>query len=190
MMKRWFALFMFAAMFSSSALAVESDRMNLTLDPIGLIVGSLGMGLDFRVHPQWTVGPRLEVWNSREHARGIFTGGYRIHAYGAGVRANWFAEGVYTDGLYVSPSLNYYSIKVKATDAFSNESSASASGLSARAIAGYGWFWDSFNIMLGGGLTVFLGDSKVRVTDSSGQKEDVPLQTVTPALEFQLGWTF
>lgn len=189
-MKRWIVLVILTTMFSSPVLASQGDRLNLTLDPVGLIVGSLGMGLDVRVHPQWTFGPHVEVWNSREHARGVFTGGYRTHAYGAGVRANWFAEGTYNDGFYVSPSLNYYSVKVKATDAFANESSAVSSGLSARGIAGYGWFWDSFNIMLGGGLTVFLGNSKVQVTDSSGQKEDIPLRRTSMALEFQLGWTF
>lgn len=189
-MKRVLALFLFASLFSNSALAADNNQLNFYFNPIGLIIGAVGLGLDIKVHPQWTVGPELEFWNSRIHSTGDFTGDYKVQAGGLGARANWFANGTYTDGLYVSPALNFYSVKVTATDVFGNEATAKATGAAARGIVGYGWFWDSFNMMLGGGLTLFLGDSKVEVTDNTGTKQDVNLPVAALAAEFQLGWTF
>lgn len=56
-------------------------------------------------------------------------------------------------------------------------------------LVGYGWFWDSFNMMLGGGAAVPFGESKVEVTDPNGVKTEKDVRSGL-AIEFSLGWTF
>lgn len=101
------------------------------------------------------------------------------------------ANGVYTDGLYVSPQFAFSNAKVSATDSLGNSAEGEASSLIVSGLVGYGWFWDSFNIHLGGGLGLPVGASKVKVKNSDGTEESVDFsRTGRLALEFNLGWTF
>jgi hypothetical protein len=152
-----------------------------------LIIGSVNAGLDFVVHPNWTVGPEGSYWHT--HVGSSWGSDWDVKAYGIGARGNWFKNGVFTNGLYVGPSLSYASVKVTNSDSFGSYS-GTASGLFASGLVGYAWFWDSFNMMLGGGATVGLGDTKVSVTDSSGAKTEVNSSISGLDLEFSLGWTF
>jgi hypothetical protein len=128
-------------------------------------------------------------WNLR--SSGSFTGDYDIKAFAIGGRANWYANGVYTDGLYVSPQFAFSNAKVSATDSLGNSAEGEASSLIVSGLVGYGWFWDSFNIHLGGGLALPVGTSKVKVKNSDGTEESVDFsRTGRLALEFNLGWTF
>ena len=174
---------------ASVACADSADTMNFRFSPIGLIVGSVDVGLDFAVAPQWTVGPQVNYWHRHVGASSGFTSDWDVKAYGVGARANWFKNGVYTDGLYVGPSLMYASVKVTNDDSFGT-TTGTASGLFAGGLVGYGWYWSSFNMMLGGGFTVGLGDTKVTVTSSNGTKTDVSTSIAGLALEYSLGWTF
>src|SRR4051812_32839201 len=93
---------------SSSAFAVgKSDTMNFRFDPLGLLLGMASVNLDIAVNPEWTVGPQLAYWQLKVGQAGDFTSDFEVKAYSFGARANWFANGVYTDGLYVGPSLRY-----------------------------------------------------------------------------------
>jgi opacity protein-like surface antigen len=170
--------------------AESGSTMDFRFSPIGLIVGSLNAGLDFQVTPNWTLGPEGSFWNRHVSAESSsYSHDWDVKAFGIGLRGNWFKNGNFTDGLYVGPSLTYASVKVTNSDV-SGDISGSASGLFVSGLVGYGWFWDSFNIMLGGGATMGLGDTKIEVTDSSGTKSDVSTSIAGLALEFSLGWTF
>jgi hypothetical protein len=170
--------------------ASESARYNFRISPIGLLVGAVGFDFDIQVAPDWTIGPHATYWHYRlESNTSYFTDKYDVRAFGFGVRANWFKNGAYTDGLYIGPSLFFASTKVTNNDAF-GEWSGTSSGLFATGLVGYGWFWENFNIMLGGGATFGLGDTKVTVMDSSGQSTEVSSDIAGLALEFSLGWTF
>lgn len=173
---------------SSSAFAASGDTMNFRFSPIGLLVGQVAVDLDYKVADNWTVGPEVAYMHSSVSETDALTSNIDITGYGAGARANWFKNGTYTDGLYVGPSLTYVSVKATASDAFGNIS-GSASAVVLSALVGYGWFWDSFNMMLGGGAAVPLGNNQVTVTDSNGNQIKSNVSS-SLALEYSLGWTF
>ncbi|WP_413289766.1 hypothetical protein [Bdellovibrio sp. HCB337] len=178
---------------SSSAMAYDQKPTadyNFRFSPIGLLVGSIGVDLSKAITPEWTVGPELNYWKfSLSSTDAAYTSDYDISSSKIGVRANWYKNGVYTDGLYVGPSISYASAKVTTTDAL-GEVTGEASGLFLGCLVGYGWFWDSFNMTLAGGAQTGLGDTKVKVTDSSGETTDVSSLSAGVALEYNLGWTF
>ncbi len=170
---------------SASAFAASGDTMNFRFSPLGLVFGLLSVSMDFKVSEDWTVGPRGSYWRLKYD--GILSE-VEVTAYGFGGRANWFKNGVFTDGLYLGPSIEYASAKATVTDS-AGGSSATASLLFAQAIVGYGWFWDSFNIMLGGGLSLPLGDADLETTEN-GVKTKRSVSSGNFAAEFSLGWTF
>ncbi|MBX3020048.1 MAG: DUF3575 domain-containing protein [Bdellovibrionales bacterium] len=177
-------------LFSSLAHADSASQFNFRFNPIGLIAGSIGVALDVTVAPEWTIGPDLTYWNIKWGSEGLGSYEYSIKAMGIGARANWFKNGVFTDGLYIGPSLNYADVEVSIKDSLGT-STGKASGLFLGCLVGYGWFWDSFNMMLGGGLTAGLGGTDIKVRDSNnGSEETVRNRVAGLSAEFSLGWTF
>jgi hypothetical protein len=176
---------------SSSAFAAgNSSTMNFRFDPLGLIIGMVGVNLDFVVAPEWTVGPQVGYWHLKISESGTFVNNdISLTAYTAGARANWFANGVFTDGLYVGPSARYYNVKATGSDS-TGTVTGSASGLMAGCLVGYGWFWDSFNMMLGAGGNLALGNNDVEVKHSNGTEETKASGAAGLSLEWSLGWTF
>lgn len=171
--------------------ASDSAEYNFRFSPIGLIVGSINIGLDIVVAPDWTVGPAVQYWRYKISSDDtIFSSDYEITAYSFGGRANWFKNGNFTDGLYVGPSLSYASVKLTTKDSLGDTVTGSASVMLASCLVGYGWYWDSFNMMLGGGAALGLGDTKVKVETSSGSTTEVSSSIAGVALEYSLGWTF
>ncbi len=166
-----------------------SDTVNFRFSPLGLIIGEVDANLDFKVNSNWTLGPELGYWHTKLSSSGLFTSNFDVTALAFGARANWFANGVYKDGLYVGPNLSYASVTLTTSDA-TGTITGTDGGLYAGGLVGYGWFWDNFNIMLGGGAIVGLGNTTVSVTDSSGNPTDVSAPVAGLDLEFSLGWTF
>lgn len=180
------AAFVFAA---SASHAEHSDDMNFRFNPLGLVIGAIGVNFDIAVTDDWTVGPEGLYWHLKFDNNSSFND-FEISAFSVGARANWFKNGVFTDGLYVGPSVKYFSIKATSTDATTYlDREGTASALAAVCLVGYGWFWDSFNMMLGGGLSLPLGNNKVEVTDAAGVKREESVGGGFAA-EFTLGWTF
>lgn len=181
--------FLVTLSFSFSALAASGTQMNLRVSPLGLLAGALGAGLDIPITSEWTVGPEFSYVNYSVKRTGSLTKDISISGYGLGGRANWYRNGVHTDGLYLSPSLNYVNIRASSADA-QGSISAEGNGLFLRGLAGYGWFWENFNMLLGGGLSAGLGASKVKVKDSTGvTTEEFDIQN-SLAAEWTMGWTF
>jgi hypothetical protein len=174
----------------SPARADNTDRFDFRFSPIGLIVGSFDVYVDVAIAPEWTIGPALQYWHFSINSGSDFTSSFDITAYALGVRANWFQNGVYTDGLYIGPSVKYANVTLKTSD--SNGSvSGSVSGVLVGALIGYGWFWNSFNMMLGAGANLGVGNSNnVTVTGSSGNTTTTSTSLSGLDLEFSLGWTF
>ncbi len=171
--------------------ASDSAEYNFRFSPLGLIVGSININLDIVVAPDWTVGPVINYWRySSSSDRTVFSKDFETTAYGFGARANWFKNGNFTDGLYVGPGLSYANVKVTTTDSTGDSVTGSASVMLASCLVGYGWYWDSFNMMLGGGASLGLGDTKVKVETSSGSSTEVSSTMAGVALEYSLGWTF
>lgn len=167
-----------------------TSTMNAHFGPVSLLVGSIMGGLDFQVNENWTVGPQVNYWKfNLSSTSSSFTSDFEIRQFSVGARGAWFKNGVFTDGLYVSPQLDYKSIKLTTRDS-SGEVSGSLNGVFATALIGYGWFWDSFNIMLGIGGTFGLGDQGVEVKASNGNTTRVSTSVSGLDGEFQFGWTF
>lgn len=169
--------------------AHAQNQMNLRVNPLGLLLGGIDATLDFKYDENWTIGPKLSYMSFEASRSGSFTEDFSIKGYSLGARANWFKNGVYTDGLYVGPDLSYSYVKVSSSDT-SGTVTAEGQGLYATGLVGYGWFWQNFNMMLGGGLTAGLLGTQVKVKDSNGNETKVSVRSGGLALEWTVGWTF
>ena len=170
-----------------AASANGSDGMNIRFSPLGLIVGSFDLTLDVPVSTNWTLGPQLSYTHL---SLGTNDTGFSIKGYSAGLRANWFNNGVFSSGLYVGPSLVYDDLTVTYRQSDGTSGDAKTSGLGAAVLVGYGWFWDSFNIMLGGGLQTHFQNASVTVTNPDGSQHTNSNLGTGLTGEFSLGWTF
>ena len=172
-------------------LATSDDTVNIRFYPINLLVGLISVDADFRLGDFWTLGPSLGFWNaSVSNSSGSFSD-FSVKMFRVGARANWHKNGVFTDGLYIGPSIDYSTIDVSSRDSNGATASAKGSILSATALIGYGWFWDSFNMLLGVGGTVGLGPSKIEVKSSSGSTTSYDsIRGGGLALEFAMGFKF
>lgn len=122
-----------------------ADRtINLTVNPLGLALGSANMNADFAVTESLTVGPSLSY--SSYKSTGVTATSTTATAYGMGVNVNWFmGNKALTDSWFLNPFFMY----AKAT----SNLNTSASGTTFGANIGYWWFWES-GINLGLGLGV------------------------------------
>ena len=176
--------------YSNVARADEGDTMNFHFGPISLLVGSLVAGLDFQVNENWTLGPQGNFWKiNLSSTSSQYTSDFAVTQYAIGARGNWFKNGVFTDGLYLAPELAYKNITLKTRDS-GGDVTGSLSGLFLSGLVGYGWFWNSFNMQLGIGYEVGLGDQSVQVRGSNGSTTSVSSTISGIDGEFQLGWTF
>ncbi len=188
------ALIAFVTSFGPFARAEESSMndgtKNFRFDPIFLLLGAVNVHLDFKVNNEWTVGPELTAWKFSGDFNTSSADKYDVTLFSGGIRGNWFKNGTFNDGLYLAPFASYYNIDVTVNSSSSNSANGKASGVSVGGLVGYGWFWKSFNQMLGAGLSSVVGDHKATVTDASGVKEDVDTPRTGFTFEYTLGWTF
>jgi hypothetical protein len=170
---------------STSAIAEteqQNNAANFRFSAVGLLLGAVVADVDFQINENWTLGPTMAIWNFTVGATGSNVLNTDVSFFSVGGRGNWYRNGVHTDGLYVAPALSYNTVKLK-----SGSDSGSASGLVASGLVGYGWFWKSFNMLLGGGMTLPLGITSVEV---NGEKYSTSGTSAGLALEYTLGWTF
>ncbi len=185
------ALIALPLIFSFSGAPAAADGVNVRVGALGLFIGILGVDVDFELDSNWTVGPTLSFGSfTIKEESSTFLEDYKVSFFQAGLRANWFKNGVFTDGLYIGPSATYTNVELKTRDS-GGEVSADASALYISGLVGYGWFWENFNMMLGGGLSLSLGDSDITVRESNGTTTSVRSNpTGGLALEYTLGWVF
>lgn len=160
---------------------------NARISPIYLLVGGVGLNFDYKINANWTVGP--EVYYASYKLK-LSSTDLTVTGYGFGARANWFQNGVYTDGWFVAPMAAYSAAKASGTDVNGVSVEATGSAFLVGAVGGYGWFWDNFNIMLGGGLALPIGDSKVEAKDSNGNRAEGKVTGSGVLIDFTLGYTF
>lgn len=174
------------------ALAGSGDTYNIRIYPLSLLIGSVSADFDIAVSPYWTVGPSLTYWDFKLDQASGFSSGVHLREFRIGARGNYYTHGVYTDGIYIGPSLDYSNLHADVTDSSGTNVSASVGVLSVTALVGYAWFWNSFNTQLGIGGTLGLGPTHVSVQSaSSNSSTDVSaFYGGSLALEWCLGWTF
>ncbi|HXH29444.1 MAG TPA: hypothetical protein VNJ01_01405 [Bacteriovoracaceae bacterium] len=157
---------------------------NVRVSPLGLLIGSADVEVDFKISPSVTLGPTFQFLS-------LDSEGFDVSAYSVGIRSNIFLNGeVFKSGWYVGPVAKYINVKVEDTDNSSSNLEGSASGLMVAVILGYQWMWESFNINLGVGPGHSFID-EIRVTDNAGYDETYEGSGgfVLP-IEFMLGWKF
>jgi hypothetical protein len=168
-----------------------ADTFNFRFSPVLVLVGAAAVNLDIAVSNSITIGPQLLYWNLNLKQTGTSTQqyDYKIKASSYGVRLNWFKNNIYTDGLYLGLAATRSSVSVEEK---TTTTSGSSSGTSISALAGYGWFWNSFNQMLGAGFSTSAGDTKIEIKDSNGTITDSVSSPSSAnfTLEYSLGWTF
>lgn len=169
--------------------STNEGTKNFRFQPVVLIIGAVALHMDFQVADQWTIGPELFVWKYDSDYEDATLDDYEVSIFSGGVRGNWFKNGVFNDGLYVAPSVTYYNIEATGS-ATGASADGKANGVLVGALVGYGWFWRSFNQMLGAGLSTAIGDNDATITDSNGNKEDVDTRRTGFSFEYTLGWTF
>jgi hypothetical protein len=167
----------------------NSDTYNFKFSPLSLLVGGLNGGVDIRLNSDWTIGAEANYLSLNVGRSGSLTKDISVKSFGFGARANWFKNGVYTDGLYASPAISYQNASASSADS-TGTITAEANGLFIKALVGYGWYWTSFNQMLGAGLSQGFGNTKVKVKDSTGATTSEVDISSSFALEYNLGWTF
>jgi hypothetical protein len=165
--------------------------MNVKVTPIGLIIGYVNIDVDFKVSSRWSVGPTASYWHWND-AGSINGSDIGLTMYAVGVRGNWYKQGTYRTGFYISPLIQYLSATATARSN-NTDISATASTSVFSSIFGYHWFWDSFNLALGGGPSLELGKANVTINDgnSTTTTSDYARQNTLGLVgEFMLGWTF
>lgn len=163
----------------------QARTLNARISPLGAIAGSLQLEVDFPITSQWTVGPYIASSNSKIT---IDDNDIEVKGQAFGATAVWFRNGVFTDGLYLSPKLSKAKVEAKLT----NEDGTYKGDLDTMmltGLVGYGWFWENFNMQLGGGLNAALGDSKIEITEPDGTVSEHE-SGGSLALEFSMGWVF
>ena len=108
-------LFLLIVIFCVSAHAEDetpsnasTQKVNLSVEPIFLIVGDIQISADFKIADNWTLGPTLRYWHPIvASADTRFTDNISLTTYGVGVRGTWSPTGIFTDGWYMSPAAEF-----------------------------------------------------------------------------------
>lgn len=194
-LRRWstafFSVFAFfiLALSSSGAQASENDTLNIRFDPLGVVIGALGLSVDMNIGDYWSIGPELEYLHFKLNSSDQYNSKFDVKLTSIGIRFNWFLNGTFNSGFYVGPSLKYVSDSLNTAD---NNGSASGRGSDFifAGLVGYGWFWQTFNLMMGAGGRLALGDNQVTIRDSSGRETRESPSLSGVALEFTTGFKF
>ena len=175
-----------------SATPAQATELNIRFAPLSLLIGWLNVDLDVRVSDQWTLGPTIGLWRTDVEDTYFVGNKYQMKRNAIGARANWSQSGSFKTGFYASPIVQFVRAEVSGTGKTSgNDITASASGITLTGLAGYQWFWDAFNLSVGGGLIVGAQSSDVSVQDgASSYKVASSGRGTGIALDFMLGWTF
>lgn len=177
--------------FSTNAIAAEGDRYNFRVDPLDILFQTFTMDVDRKISDKWTLGLSLmqSVYQISANDAGT-SKDIATESIGTGIVANWFANGVYTKGLYLSPSIKYAHHKFSMKDSTDVLRHGTADVVFASAMVGYGWFCETLNFMIGVGYNSPIGESKVYINDPNGQRSGISTVPSHMDLEAMLGWTF
>lgn len=161
--------------------------IGIRLEPVTTLLGAINLTLDVGVNDKIRVSPQLIVWDVKgEDGDG---NDFSIDLQGYGLESTYHLNGVFSDGWYFGGYFTTFSLEFENDDT-NEQGSLDASVIGA--LAAYQWCWDVFYMNLGIKVGTFIGESKIEVEDSNGNKtgdeEDFP-QNAT-SLDFKLGWYF
>lgn len=156
--------------------SASANSTNIRFNPLGMLVGYINANVDFKVGSSWTIGPEVGYlnWDFSDTS---------VSATKFGVRANFFLGGnAFEDGWYIGPFAMYVSAEGK--DDITSDT-AKATGTIIGALFGYGWFWNSFNMMLGLGFQSYNINAEATTTVDFDS-----VNRTGAAFEWTIGWAF
>lgn len=185
----FFLVFIFLSNAYSEVINLEqSPRYNVRSEPLRLLGNAtLNIVLDIKVSSNWTVGPELGIEKYSVTEAAPRSSKIYVDTSFIGVRANWFKNGVYTDGLYVAPLFRSANTKITAPSDLTV--TGATAGTLFGCFVGYGWFWDSFNMMLGLGPVMGSSHQSVKISGQSGTNH-LSDHLALALGEYTFGWTF
>jgi hypothetical protein len=186
---RHLTLFLTALLVSSAAFASDSDTMNVRISPLLLLAGGISAHFDYKIDPNWTIGIEGYYYHATVNQTGDLTSDVSINSFAGAVRANYFFNGTFKDGVYLAPSIGDEGVTATSSD-ITGSLSANVNIPYVGLLVGYGWFWDNFNVMLGLGFKAPLGNSKIVVRDQAGNNEASATVGIGLDAEGSIGWTF
>lgn len=187
-MKKIIAFFLFATLIQSKAVyaqqsGVSSKQHNFSFQPIPMLIGILNAEYAYKIADHWTLGGSfafgtLEVLD------------VEVEASSFSVKGRYYFQPALTmDSWYLVGSVGHSSVEAEIVDAgvtYTGEASGGFIGVG----GGYHWFWETFNLYLGGFISA--GEAnKIELEDSLGNEyDDEPSNPAAVGIEFGLGWTF
>lgn len=171
---------------ASKVQAGNEDNRNIRLDVA--VPFNLGIAFDFQVSSRFTIGP--EISYRLLGVQSTLTSEVSRSLQGFGLRTNWYKNGVHSDGLYVASSLRYNKINLRTSRGVGAQTLKSEDGLSLSGIVGYGWFWGSFNMLLGGGAELMLQKPSIDYLESGTNFSSRTTESSRLLIEYTLGWSF
>lgn len=184
-MKKVLSLIVLATVlgFSANAQDAQTSKQNvIKINPLGALFGSANLAYERAISDKssFVVAPSFGFFKN---------GGYKYTTYGLGLEYRFYLSGSKTapEGFYAGPGLGYTFGQAKYEDMFGGpDEKTSVSGLSAKAILGHQWIWESgFTLDLNAGIQYFNLKFK---DDNFGVGE--PFSGILPALGFGLGYNF
>ena len=163
-----------AILAGSTGVSAQTKTNMITVNPLGLVIGWIGLDYEKSIGPNTTIGILPYFWSPH---------GIDITVAGGSIAANFYSKSAF-HGFFVRPSvgIGFASWKYTTLDINFNEISTNSSlvAFEVGALAGYRWLFQSgFSIGLGGG-----------VTWTGGSYTGIDFGGVGPSLLFDLGWAF
>ena len=163
--------------------AVQATEINI--NPLGLIIGSINGNALFTLSEDKTIkaGPSFGYL-------GLDLGDIKLSATTIGLRVEKStATQGYDDGAFFAANAGLTNLTVEETDSYSGSNcTATASGLTATGLVGYGWYFDNgFSSRVAGGYTI--GNLDVEAQCDS-EAETAAESYGGLALEWTLGFRF
>ena len=177
-------------MASMRAPAAENDNYNFRWSPLTLLFRSTAFDLDRKVSEHCDFGASMFYSDQPISAKQAGTNNdVSSTVLGFGLSSRWYKNGAFKSGIYAGPSLNYSSIRDTMADSQGITRTGSGDLFRASAALGYGWFWDTWNIMLQASTSMPVGKNYVVIKDSNGSESRITDGFAFGA-NFTVGWTF
>lgn len=170
--------------------AAENDNYNFRWSPLTLLFRSTAFDLDRKVSEHCDFGASMFYSDQPISAKQAGTNNdVSRTTLGFGLHSHWYKNGAFKSGLYAGPSLSYSSIRDSMADSHGDARYGSGDLFRASAALGYGWFWDTWNIMLQASAGLPIGKNYVVIKDPNGTESHISGGGLF-GVNFTVGWTF
>ncbi len=188
-----FAALVASSSFDTAFASETSNTINPYINPLGLVTLSNGLGINFKVHDRFALGPAIGFFPKRTIKDDKSNSEADVSALFVGVRGNFNLTGVSLNesGWYLGPEIGFVNISIEEK---TDKSTVKIPIISIGTNFGYHWVWNSgFNLALGLGAR-YLSIPSSATYDSGpreGTKVDLGnLSAIVPVLELSLGFAF